>query len=487
MMPEMWKRVAAAALAIGLVGGAVSTGAFQEPVAPAPAPAAAIAGYWRGQLQVPGAGALTIGLTITRGADGQLTATLDSPDQGAMGIAMSAVSLTGDKFHADVPTIRGAFDAVLQPGATPGSMTLTGEWRQGLGKLPLTLERRDASERAAPKRPQEPRKPYPYLEEEVRYQNVKAGVTRAGTLTTPKASSPVPAVLLLTGSGPQDRDEALMGHRPFLVLADHLTRQGIAVLRVDDRGVGGSTGAPGPTIPELAEDAVAGVEFLKTRREIDPSRIGLVGHSEGGTVAPLAATLSRDVRFLVLLAGTGVTGEEILYAQGALIMRANGATEERVTRLRAQQEQLFAVLKQEPDAAVAETRLRAILEAAPETSGRREQIDGQVRTFLQPWFRALLTYDPQTALRKVTVPVLAINGEKDLQVPARENLAAIERGLKAAGNADVTTQILPGLNHLFQTATTGSPAEYARIEETFAPAALQAISDWILARVKKGA
>jgi uncharacterized protein len=437
-----------------------------------------VEGYWRGRLQLPIGAQITIALVITRRADGQLSAVLDSPDQGAMGIPVSTVTVTDRRLRADVQRIGGVFEGVLEP-----QDRLAGEWRQGGRSLPLVLERRDPGERVLPKRPQEPRPPYPYLVEEVRYQNPRAGVTRAGTLTVPKSTQPVPAVLLLTGSGPQDRDESLVGHRPFLVLADHLTRQGIAVLRVDDRGVGDSSGDPSPTIVEQADDAIAGVSFLATRREIDPKRIGLVGHSEGGVVAPLAATKS-PVAFLVLLAGTGVPGEQVLHTQAADLARAAGASEERIQSQRTQMERVFAVLKATPDRAAAEPELRKLLESrAPDTSeASRARIDGQLRALLEPWYRALLVYDPRPVLRAVRVPVLAINGEKDLQVSAADNLPAIEQNLRAGGNTEVTVQALPGLNHLFQTCTSGAVSEYSRIEETFAPAALTIVSDWIRAR-----
>jgi pimeloyl-ACP methyl ester carboxylesterase len=453
------------------------------------ATAADVRGYWRGQLKTPVA-ALTIGLTISSGSDssgggGALTATLDSPDQGAMDIPVASVTLTGRVLRAEVRRIGGVYEATLRDDG----QALVGEWRQGAATLPLTLERRDPSERKPSPRPQDPKPPYPYTQEEVSYQNAKAGITLAGTLTMPKAStSPAPAVLLLSGSGAQDRDEALMGHRPFLVLADHLTRQGIAVLRVDDRGVGGSTGKyTTSTLFDLADDAVVGVEFLKTRPGIDPARIGIIGHSEGGMVAPLAATKNNSVRFLVLMAGSGMTGEEILYAQGVLIARAQNAPEEAITRRRTFQERSFAVLKQEQDAAAADVKLRAVVAESFPNAGAAEKaaLEASLGVMNQPWFRAMLTYDPKPTLRKVTVPVLAIVGEKDVQVPPKENLALIEEALAAGGNKQVTIQMLPGLNHLFQTATTGAPSEYAQITETMAPAALQAVSDWIRARTAR--
>jgi hypothetical protein len=370
---------------------------------------------------------------------------------------------------------------------------MAGQFKQGGFTLPLTLKKTDKPTEV--KRPQEPKKPYPYVEEEVSYENKKAGVKLAGTLTLPQGKGPFPAVLLITGSGAQDRNEAILGHKPFLVLADHLTRKGIAVLRVDDRGVGGSTGnVSQATSEDFAGDALAGVEFLKSRKEINPKKIGLIGHSEGGIVAPMAAVKSKDIAFIVLMAGTGLTGEEILYLQGELISRAAGAHLLDVAAQRRLQEQMFAVVLSETDNARAEKKLREILaeevsklseeekKAAGSASGAME---AQIKSVLSPWFRFFLTYDPKPTLRKVKCPVLAINGEKDLQVPPKENLRAIEEALKAGRNKDFTIKELPKLNHLFQTCTTGSLSEYSQIEETIAPVALETIADWIVKRTKR--
>jgi hypothetical protein len=267
------------------------------------------------------------------------------------------------------------------------------------------------------------------------------------------------------------------------VLADHLTRRGIAVLRVDDRGVGGSTGKVAEsTSDDFAGDVLAGIEYLETRKEIDPKKIGLIGHSEGGLIAPIVASRSKDVAFIVLMAGPGLTGEEIIYLQSALIARANGAKDEMIAQNRLIQEKTFAVIKQEKDNSLAEKKLLEINGAT--TEEQQKAAAPRIRPYLSTWFRYFLTYDPIPFLKQVRCPVLAINGELDLQVPYKENLAAIEAALKAGNNKDHTAISLPGLNHLFQNCKTGSPDEYAKIEETIAPVALQAISDWILKHAK---
>jgi pimeloyl-ACP methyl ester carboxylesterase len=370
---------------------------------------------------------------------------------------------------------------------------ITGVWRQGGTSLALILER--GAPPARKPRPQEPVGPLPYEVEDVRIPNRAANLELAGTFTKPRGAARSPAVVLISGSGPQDRDESLLNHKPFLVLADHLTRQGIAVLRYDDRGVGGSTGRfATATSEDFMTDALAAVAWLKSRADVEPARIGLIGHSEGGLIAPMAAVRSSDVAFIVLLAGPGVTGESILYEQGAKIARAAGAAEAAIQKNVAMQKRLFEIVKSTPDTAAMRAALRGAMRAAVDSLSAAERqalgvmgdldryIEGQVQSISTPWFRAFLMYDPATSLSRVTVPVLAINGELDLQVPPKQNLPVIEQALQRAGNRDVTIRELPRLNHLFQTATTGAPAEYGTIDETFSPLALELVSGWIRAR-----
>src|SRR5262249_4567618 len=331
--------------------------------------------------------------------------------------------------------------------------------------------------------------------EEVAYENSAAKIKLAGTLTLPRTDGPVPAVLLITGSGAQDRDESLLGHKPFLVLADYLTRRGIAVLRVDDRGVGGSTGKVSEsTTDDFTGDVLAGVAFLKGHREIDKGRIGLCGHSEGALVAPLAASRSDDVAFIVMLAGTGVPGEEVIFRQQELIARAQGVDGLALAAARGSQEQIFKIMREQPDLAQAEEQIRKVVAeqiaaaaaAAPDSKDALEaQANAQVKALFTPWYRFFLTYDPRPALRKVRCPVLALIGEKDLQVDPRQNLEPIEMALKEGGNRDYTAKELQGLNHLFQHCQTGSPAEYGKIDETFSPEALKLVGDWIVERTSK--
>lgn len=465
-----------------------------DPTLPPVAPQEVPVGTWLGTLEVPGGARLRMVFHIRPSAGGGLSATLDSPDQGAAGLPVSEITFKDGHLRLYSAVVAGTFEGDL----TQGGKALDGQWIQGGLEIALTLERTEEKVKT-PARPQEPRGPVPYGQEEVRYAGPDGGPTLAGTLTLPLGGGSHPAVVLVSGSGPQDRNETVFGHRPFLVLADHLTRQGIAVLRYDDRGVEESEGDFGAATTEVfVSDALAGVEFLKTRGDIDAGAIGLIGHSEGGLVAPIAAVRSRDVAFIVMLAGPGVTGEDIVLEQAALIARASGATDEAVERNRRLQRRLFEVIKQEPDPEVAKPLLEEMIRSslaemteeerkvAGLTGAREDQVvQAQVQAVNSPWFRFFLTYDPVPTLRRLTAPVLALNGEMDLQVSSKQNLPVIEAALKEGGNPDATVRELPGLNHLFQHATTGSPNEYTSIEETISPDVLTLISDWILERVSR--
>ena len=437
-------------------------------------------GIWEGALDV-GAMKLRLALKVTKAADGALAAKLDSLDQGAKDLPVDVISLNDGAVHFEMKRLMAVFDGTLNKEGSE----IAGQFKQARASHPLSLKR--VAKPTTLNRPQEPKPPYPYDEEEVSYENKRDGVRLAGTLTLPRGKASFPAVILITGSGPQNRNEELLGHKPFLVLADYLTRQGIAVLRVDDRGVGGSTGSiPNSTSENFAADVLAGIEFLKGRKGINQKQIGLIGHSEGGLIAPMVAAQSNDVAFIVLLAGPGLPGEEILYLQGAAILKASGASAEVLARQRASQEMIFAIVKQEKDNAVAEKKVREGFDkqmaglSEAEKAQANQTPDAQITAVLSPWFRYFLTYDPRPTLAKVKCPVLALNGVNDLQVPVAENLREIEAALKAAGNKDVTIVRLPKLNHLFQTSETGSPSEYGKIEETFAPVALKTVGDWIL-------
>ncbi len=438
-----------------------------------------IAGIWQGTLKVQTI-ELRIVFHVAADSSGAFKTTMDSPDQGAKGIVVNSTSVSGDSVVFAIYMINGTYEGTRQPGDS----LIVGTWKQGSASFPLDLRRVKEIQEA--RRPQEPKPPFPYDAEDVSFENKNAGIILAGTFTKPKTGGPFTTVLLITGSGPQNRDEELLGHKPFLVLADYLTRRGIAVLRVDDRGVGKSTGVFGTaTTVDFASDVRAGIDYLKTRNDVDAKKIGLIGHSEGGIIAPMVAADSKDVAFIVLMAGTSLTGEKILYMQDSLISLAMGQPLKEVEKDLSEKRTMCSLLKEESDTTKLKEELHSLIsgtltgDSSLTDKTRETVIAVTIKQAMSPWFRFFLTYDPMPALEKVTCPVLALDGSKDLQVPAQENLAGMEKAFKKSGNTRAVTKLLPGLNHLFQKADTGSPTEYAKIEETIDPEALKTIGDWI--------
>ena len=439
-----------------------------------------VAGHWEGQIEIPGQPIpVKVDLAIN---DSDWSGTIDIPTQGAKGLKLSDIHIEENDERVQIKfSIRGVpgnptFDGKLQDGA------ISGTFSQGGATFNFRLSRDIVVK--SPARPQEPKPPFPYKIEEVAFQN--GTVNLAGTLTLPQGDGPFPAVLLISGSGLQDRDETLVGHKPFWVLADHLSRAGIAVLRVDDPGIGKSTPHPKPpTTADFATDVEAGVAFLKQDERIGP--VGLIGHSEGGLIAAIVASRSNDVGFIVLMAGPGVPGAELLRKQNERIFDAAGIAGERKQNLLTLLDQLFTILTSE-DMAVDERRqgveeiVRKQLEinGVPPTQQDEAQIRALAEQSLTPWMRYFLTFDPRPALEKIQVPVLALNGELDVQVDAEQNLTAIVAALEKGGNQDVTVHRLPEHNHLFQRARTGLMNEYGAIEETLSPKVLDLIRDWVL-------
>jgi len=437
-------------------------------------------GIWQGSLQ----GVMRLVIHIERTPDGRLEGTMDSPDQGAMGLPIDTLIFANDSLRFTMRRIGGEYVARLA-----SADSLDGMWRQGGMALPLALKRGGTI--AVPKRPQEPTRPFPYDTVAVTFENPRArGVRLAGTLTLPRGKGPFACALLITGSGPEDRDEAVFGHRPFLVLADHLTRSGIAVLRVDDRGVGGSTGRfADATSEDFASDAAAAVGYLRTRTEIHPKRIGLIGHSEGGLIAPLVVGRTKDVAFVVLMAGPGIPGDSTLILQGAALRRSIGVDDAALQSEMAVSRRLYArLVAGDSLGAAREGRTLVRMQIAALSDAQRAAIGDPdsvganvVRQLSSPWMRFFIGYDPRPALQKMRCPVLAINGEKDLQVLPKENLAAIQAAFAAGGNRTATVKELPGLNHLFQSCRSCTVAEYGQLEETIAPSALDEMTQWIRA------
>jgi pimeloyl-ACP methyl ester carboxylesterase len=446
-----------------------------------------IEGNWLAALETNGM-TLRIALKISKTSDGSFTAKFDSIDQGATNLNIDTITQKDKAVLFESKTYGFNYEGTLNEKGDE----ISGTFKQGAGSAPMVFKR--IAEVPKINRPQDPVKPYPYDEEEVVYENKKDAVKLAGTLTVPRGAGKYPAVILITGSGGQDRNETVAGHRPFLVLADYLTRKGIAVLRVDDRGRGGSgIGSPTETSENFAGDVLAGIEYLKSRKEINPKQIGLIGHSEGGMIAPMVAARSKDAAFIILLAGLGQTGEDVLYTQTELLQKAGGASQEVTAQTNAALKTIFGILRSEPDNKIAEQKVREAFTKQKNAMGEddkktfaaiEESLLGRMTMFSSAWFRYFIDYDPRPTLKKVKVPVLALNGENDLQAAWKENLDLIAAGLKAGKNKDFTVRSFPNLNHLFQTSETGQLSEYDKIEETISPVVLETIADWILKRTK---
>jgi len=457
---------------------------------PVEAPAE-LQGIWQGPIELPGGLELRIAFRVLpdENRDGAFKAVMDSLDQGARGIPVSAASLDDEgRVRFEVKAIAGRFEGRWDNERKQ----IEGTWSQLGRSYPLTLEFREKE--TVPNRPQHPEPPFPYEVEEVTFENPEAGVTLAGTLTLPEGEAPFPAAVLLSGSGPQDRDESLMGHKPFLVLADHLTRNGLAVLRFDDRGVGASTGDHGAaTTADFASDALAAARFLGGRPEIDAERISLIGHSEGAITAPMAAVRAPDaVHALVLLAPPAVPGRDIILHQQELIARAYGeANEDEIARQTQKTKELLELAEAAPELPPEELerRLKALTsEILPlsddgDTNIKEDELEAMLQPSFEgvqsPWFRYFVQLDPATVFERVSCPVLALFGGRDLQVDPAQNRAPLEAALERAPTDQFEVHVLDGLNHLFQHAETGSPIEYAQIEETFAPEALERVADWL--------
>ncbi|MFN2335415.1 MAG: alpha/beta hydrolase family protein [Bacteroidales bacterium] len=445
-----------------------------------------VEGSWSGKLTESGMDLrMVFNFTMTE-AD-TIKATLDSPDQNAVGIPLGRVTLEGDSLFVEAPMIRGRYS-----GKVSSDTLITGIWMQ-LGRNYNIDLRRGTFAPVTYNRPQEPQPPYPYREEEVIFRNSAENFDLAGTLTLPDGTGPFPAVVLITGSGQQDRDETIFNHKPFKVLADHLTRNGIAVLRYDDRSVGGSKGSlTGATSLSFAGDAEAAVDFLLGRTEIDPAKIGLAGHSEGGFIAPIVASRRGTIAFVISLAGPGVTGYDAIIQQNIDFFRVAGMPEEALEKQLHMLRNIFRfVIAGEDQRTVAKQAMEwynSELDARGATAEeRREQMSQFAQALVQtnnPWWKYFLSTDPAQFWSKVRCPVLALNGDKDIQVNHAQNLPAIKAAVKKGGNRKVKTVSLPGLNHLFQHAETGAIAEYAAIEETFSPEALDLMTTWIRKTLK---
>ncbi len=451
---------------------------------------AQVAGRWEGNAEVSGK-ALLIAFNISASGADAFSATMDVPAQGAKNVVCDEVRVEGDSVFIYIKMVQGRYAGKFDAART----NTTGALTQGKAfTIPLDLKR--TGEAVALNRPQTPRPPFPYQSEEVEYDSPDKTVHLGGTLTVPPGAGPFPAALLITGSSLQDRDESIMGHKPFLVIADYLTRRGIAVLRVDDRNIGVSTGPRDATSADYAQDAMASLEFLKNRKDVDPGKIGLIGHSEGGMIAPMIAAARPDeVAFIISLAGPGEPIMDLMGQQNAANLKSMKVQDSLA-------EGYGAMMRNLMEAAVTETDTAQLTKKMTEVvSAWRESVHPNIATTLagisdaasearfvqtmmkglnDPWTRYFIGYDPTDNLSKINCPVLALNGGKDIQVLAEPNLA----GWEAAGEGkDFTVEEIPGLNHLFQQCEKCTVAEYGELTETFSPEVLQIMGDWLAEKV----
>ncbi|WP_310532843.1 alpha/beta fold hydrolase [Novosphingobium sp.] len=448
--------------------------------APATAVIAGLDGRWGGEVVLNGV-TLRQGLRFRTAPTGTI-GLYESPDQMVSGVPVRGLARDGNAVRFTIMNGMLVFSGTLADDGQSLAGTLA---QPGQTELAITLKRQAATAKAAAKRPQLPVAPFPYRSEEVSIPNPAApGVTLAGTLTLPQGKGPFPAAILISGSGPQDRDETLAGHKPFAVIADHLTRHGFAVLRHDDRGTDKSTGDfSKATSADFASDANAAFAWLAARPEIASGKIGFIGHSEGGMIAPIAMAGNPKVAYAVLLAGPGTRLDQLMLSQQRLVGSQMGRSEADLDKAEPVFAQIFAAVAKSKDNAETEAAIAAIFTPQARADfGLPADAPASILTARLggPWFRYFLNYDPVPNLARIKVPVLAINGSLDRQVPAADNLAAIRKAL--AANKDVTIVELPGLNHLFQTAKTGGIGEYQQIEETFAPAALDLMTTWLQKR-----
>jgi pimeloyl-ACP methyl ester carboxylesterase len=451
-----------------------------------------ITGSWQGVL-IAGPQKLKVVFHVLRDSLNVYHSSFDSPDQNAFGIACSETNIKSDSLEMLIQAIHGGYR-----GKWDGKNNISGYYFQAGQNFPLGLTRLPDSA-VSLVRPQTPKPPFPYHSEDIEYDNPVNGIHYAGTITYPNSGAPFPAVLLITGSGQEDRDETVFGHKPFAVIADFLTRRGFAVLRVDDRQKGKSTGdLSKATTLDFSKDVGTSLGELQKRKEVDQNKIGLIGHSEGGLIAAMVAAENPKIRFIILLAGPGLKGADLLSLQTKAIDLTMGIPEEMATADQELKSQMIKALLSSRDTSVQfENAWKSFLTWKKNTNpeivsavGINSDIAARdfIRSYLSglnnPWLLYFLQTDPADYLVKLKCRVLALNGSKDIQVLADPNLAAIDSALKKSGVTIYSTQKLNGLNHLFQHCKTCTITEYGQLEETFSPEVLQIMGDWLDKNVK---
>ena len=441
-----------------------------------------IAGKWYGTLNIPGNN-LPIEINISKTEKGFIS-TMDSPKQKAFNIPVPTTTFENNVLKFEIPAGKIQYEGILNNEAK-----IIGFFTQNGQKMKLDFSKTE-SEEVVLKRPQEPVKPYPYYSEEVTFENKKEGITLAGTLTLPSKEGTFPVVVLISGSGGQNRDEEILGHKPFLVISDYLTQNGFAVLRYDDRGIASSKGnyATATTL-DFSYDTEAAVTYLLSRKEINKKKIGLIGHSEGGVIAPMIASRNKNINFIVLLAGTGLRGDKLLLLQQELIAKSEGGTDEEIKKNKDLNTKIFNLIIKSSDDEKLKNDITTLLKEnpqdnLPEGMTKEQYIEFALNQYTTIWTKYFIKLDPSVALQKVKCAVLAINGSKDLQVPSKVNLEIIKNALVKGKNKQISITEIPNLNHLFQETTSGSVSEYEKNEQTFSPIALKEILTFLKVQVK---
>jgi alpha/beta superfamily hydrolase len=446
-----------------------------------------IIGSWEGKLNIgPG---LRIVFHFEETPTGSIHATADSPDQSAYGFKCDTVIMQErEVIRVEMHALNAIFSGRLMDDST-----INGQFTQN-ATYPLILKKGNFQAPAPPKRPQTPKPPFSYKSEDIEYDNTDHTLHYGATITIPNGKGPFPAALLVTGSGPQNRDEELADHKVFAVLADALTKNGMVVLRVDDRGVGKSTGIfAEATSEDFAKDVTTSLDYLLSRAEVDKKKTGLIGHSEGGMIVPMVASKRKDIDFAVLLAAPGVKIDSLMAEQNAAILHSVGISQSAINAYIPIYKKLMKEIINARDTSEAYRNTAALFSQWIPTidSNTRKELGFDSETsihnvtavlvegFSGKWFKYFLSFDPEPYLRQLNCKVLALNGEKDIQVIANSNLTAIESALKKSSSKKYTIQKMPGLNHLFQTCKSCTLQEYGELEETFSPAALQIINDWL--------
>ncbi|HEY4197830.1 MAG TPA: alpha/beta fold hydrolase [Mucilaginibacter sp.] len=457
-----------------------------------------IAGSWQGVITVSSTN-LRLVFNIKK-TDTSYTTTFDSPDQKVFGIACSKTYKVKDSVFIEIALIKGGYK-----GLWDGKDGITGIYRQGSGHITVDMKRMNDADKAGLAkdrvRPQTPKPPYNYASEDVEYDNADKSMHYGATFTKPNGGGKYPAVIIISGSGTQDRDGSMMGHKPYWVLADYLTKNGIAVLRVDDRGAGKSSlgkDISSATSADFSYDVEASLNYLETRNDVDKKHLGLIGHSEGGIIAPMVAARRKDVNFIVLWGAPVIGGARIWTEQQGDAIKEMGVDSTAVNAFKSLNLQILDQFASSSNTDVLDQEIATIFDDWKKSQSpkvlstlwpngvvtAKDLFKGYNSLYDAVWWHFFIVYDPAKDLGKVTCSVLAVDGSKDVQVRAKPNLAVIKEILTKSGNKHFEVKELPGLNHLLQTANTGAESEYEKIDETMSPEAMKIISDWIKIHTK---